>query len=1086
MKTTPATILAIPPVFLLLLAFTTSSFKPAENTRLPSTPVDSLFSQAVRLKSALKFDSASILLGQIAPQYQAQQQWDRYLECQSHLAYCLWISHQSEQAVALCQRMIQEGSQRLGPDAIELAGLYTVLGNVHADRRSQQDYEQCVAYYHRALEITQKHFGANHPAVSGAYERLGIARYLIDDYAGAIPFYEKALAYLDAPGPYNAGTYYKTHLNLGLNYFGMGQFRQALQHFSRARYYLSEVLGQKDARFVKASINMAEALIQLGEVDEALFTLEEARLLEEQVVEAGNKLKVYYRGCFGEAHEAKKDYEKAISYYQECLAYWDAGKRDDINGLILEHARMGACYLALQQTDRALRHFQQAVTLLDKYYEPDNFTWVEPLLSLGRAWRAKGERVEAQRVFRRALSIATGKMGQQHPVVGKIRMELASLQLASGQAAAAYEEALRAQGAFLLPGSEQLAQPPVERINNLTAFVANLELQGEIKTAQYEENGDLADLFMAEQSFLKSLTYSDSLKIGLQSSADVQQAQQQVYDLSEKALACLYTLWQLSGSEKYIREALLFFEKSKSDWLRTSSREWLARRYAGVPDSLVEKELSLRSQFTYYRELKRNAGSELLPEHTYKTAIWQERFVQSKRQLNTLLVQLEKEYPAYYRLKYGYRLAELDELTKTVREQQVSLITFFWGKKNAYAMCIDGKKAKWIKIADLDCVEQHLYDFEQAALAGNGRWQSDQEQRQAFRSFAENGFALYELLLKPALDGKDLHRLVLIPDGPLGQLPFQILPDSKLSEDELHAVDYRKFPYVLRRVSVQYEHSAILFLQPARPGPPRQNYLGFAPSYQNKNTLAAFFRGNERTTRASPAEREGWQALPYAQEEIWEIAELTGGDKMLGSDATEDRFRQLASKAGILHVAGHAYSDRNEPDYSALIFSEDPDRPEDGQLYAYELYNMPLQARLAVLSACNTGSGLVRRGEGVMSLSRTFRYAGCPSVMMSLWSANDASTRKIVIDFFRQLSQGKNKSVALQEATLEYLATVKSDQFTHPFYWGNFVVVGRDDALEFEVKAARYHWTLLLGSLLLIGSLAVSWWRKTITSTKPQ
>ena len=109
----------------------------------------------------------------------------------------------------------------------------------------------------------------------------------------------------------------------------------------------------------------------------------------------------------------------------------------------------------------------------------------------------------------------------------------------------------------------------------------------------------------------------------------------------------------------------------------------------------------------------------------------------------------------------------------------------------------------------------------------------------------------------------------------------------------------------------------------------------------------------------------------------------------------------------------------------------------------------------------------------IMSLSRAFQYAGCPSVSMSLWPANDVATKEVIVGFFRQLKQGLPKSEALQRASLDFLSNVKEDKLTHPFYWANFVVIGKDAPIRFENKTALFRpwvvWVAGLFGILALG-----------------
>lgn len=115
--------------------------------------------------------------------------------------------------------------------------------------------------------------------------------------------------------------------------------------------------------------------------------------------------------------------------------------------------------------------------------------------------------------------------------------------------------------------------------------------------------------------------------------------------------------------------------------------------------------------------------------------------------------------------------------------------------------------------------------------------------------------------------------------------------------------------------------------------------------------------------------------------------------------------------------------------------------------YLRALHHEPSCRFDRVPSACSTGEGRALRGEGIMSLSRGFIYAGCPSIVMSLWKAADDGTQKIMVHFYQALLQHTGKDIALQQAKLQYLSN--ADQITaHPFYWATFVLLGNPNAMK--------------------------------------
>lgn len=139
-----------------------------------------------------------------------------------------------------------------------------------------------------------------------------------------------------------------------------------------------------------------------------------------------------------------------------------------------------------------------------------------------------------------------------------------------------------------------------------------------------------------------------------------------------------------------------------------------------------------------------------------------------------------------------------------------------------------------------------------------------------------------------------------------------------------------------------------------------------------------------------------------------------------------------------------------DPMYSRLVLSKDGagvDADADGYLHAYEIYELDLRAQLAVLTACETGTGMNEAGEGVRSLGYSFAFAGCPSLITSLWSIDEKVSAEIIERFYAHLADGLPKHEALRKAKLEHLAAA-SDELALPFYWAGLVLIGDVEPVE--------------------------------------
>jgi CHAT domain-containing protein len=207
--------------------------------------------------------------------------------------------------------------------------------------------------------------------------------------------------------------------------------------------------------------------------------------------------------------------------------------------------------------------------------------------------------------------------------------------------------------------------------------------------------------------------------------------------------------------------------------------------------------------------------------------------------------------------------------------------------------------------------------------------------------------------------------------------------------------------------------------------------------------------------------------IPGVEEEIKGIKKALSAKTLAGSNATENHFKEIAGKYNILHFAMHTLVNNDKPMLSKLVFYQDKDTLEDGMLNTYELFGMNLNAGLAVLSACNTGTGRLMKGEGMMNLARGFIYAGVPGIVMTLWSVEDQSSAEIVQKFYEYLEDGMSKDEALRQAKLDLLN--QGDPLrSHPYYWAAYVTIGDYSPMKF-VKPL---WATILFSLIILLSTA--------------
>lgn len=274
---------------------------------------------------------------------------------------------------------------------------------------------------------------------------------------------------------------------------------------------------------------------------------------------------------------------------------------------------------------------------------------------------------------------------------------------------------------------------------------------------------------------------------------------------------------------------------------------------------------------------------------------------------------------------------------------------------------------------------------------------------------------LHKVLIEPIADqlpSDPNSHVVFIPDDALFLVPFPALQDAEGRYlIEKHTIRTAPAIRVLELVEASGQRTA------------------------NQNALVV---GNPTMPFYSSKlgeEPQQLSNLPNAELEANAIADLLNTQAITGSQATKKAIVEQMPQAGIIHLATHGLLDHYEGLGSAIALT--PSSSDDGLLTANEILDMKLKANLVVLSACDTGRGVIT-GDGVIGLSRSFMVAGVPSVVVSLWSVPDAPTAMLMTQFYQNLQQTPDKAQALRQAML---TTLK--EYPSPLDWAAFTLIGK-------------------------------------------
>ena len=448
--------------------------------------------------------------------------------------------------------------------------------------------------------------------------------------------------------------------------------------------------------------------------------------------------------------------------------------------------------------------------------------------------------------------------------------------------------------------------------------------------------------------------------------------------------------------------------------------------------------------------------------------------------------QIRTASPRYASLTAGKPLS-LAEVQSGVLDDQTVLLEYSLGRDASYLWAVTKSAVSLYKLparqvldklaTDLRAqlipskLQRRIVGIDVMADSQRGLGVSTAPFAEDAAAFVTASSALYKAAVEPAGAVLGEKRLLIVGDGALNYVPFEALVKSPES------ADYSSLPYLIKTNEVIYAPSASVVgvIKQQNSNRDGRAMLILADPVFNSNDArakGAAVSANANETRGlgiqsaladvtgqdagAAAGSARMQGLPLARltgtrteaEQIVKLAKTSGtqADMWLDLDANEGNIETHdVTKYRVVHIATHGLLNAERPQFTGLVLSLVGNKTEDGFLRTDEVFNLRLGSPLVMLSACETGLGKEKRGEGVMGLTRAFMYAGAPTVGVSLWSVADKSTAELMTDFYKRLlgfpvgPAAVSPSAAMRDAQLAMIAGKK---YSAPFYWAPFVLVG--------------------------------------------
>jgi|GEM_PF-1460912 len=829
---------------------------------------------------------------------------------------------------------------------------------------------------------------------------------------------------------------------LGITLYRLGLLETAWQQFSTALEVARKQGNEREQG--KALTNLSAVAIQTGNFRQAAEFLREAIARGKTVARLTN---------LGAVHSYLRDYENALLAFNEALEL--AEKENDFRRKITLWNNIGAIYWLQGNHEQALYCLQRALEIASQ--TQDLFRTAPVHLTLGLVYTDLGEFELAEKHFVELLDISR-RLGDRVREVGAL-IRLGHLKNRGKK----WDEAVK----FL-----EEAVHAATKLNHQPSLALALLTLG----VSYESK---KQFYKALEAYQKALSIWQSIgdnwmlawtwnnlgdayrklsveQIGVQKERDLQRAVDAYWQsvrLMEKvregaggetmgaqfAQNASYPFYQLADLLAQMRRMEEAFEISE----RMRARSLLELMQLA---SLLEQETATFEAGKVYDELKQRIAElegqllramaspspnrELIERLQKELADVRNEFEQQRDMLRLRRWQLlptnrgQIDFNAWRQLRLPDDTAVLVYL---VTEQRTLLFV------------LTSKEGVWQ-------IHGFVLPVTKKQLEEDTAWLRERvEQRRPVGATLQR---LYVALVKPAekvLSGK--RKLIVIPDGPLYAIPFQVLQD----ENGL---------YLIERFTIAYIPSltTLWSLQKRKPSAtslargigaggihPPQNFGQVSPAPTNDRVSLRNSPKWQWTGIAVVNFGSNIEPLPYAREEVRWISELFAQTfpkssirVFVDASATKQIATQALKESRWVHFATHAILEPKRPLYSRLIFT--PLKGQDNLLRAFEVLDLgQTPCEMVVLSACETGLGKALQGEGLIGLVWTFMAAGTKTLVASQWTVNDLSTAHLMRAYYKFLLNGLQPAEAMRRAQISLLS---QRQFHHPYYWAAFVVWG--------------------------------------------
>ncbi|MDN5214688.1 CHAT domain-containing protein [Fulvivirgaceae bacterium BMA12] len=1002
-------------------------------------------------------DSAIFYYKKAAVIFKNNGDWGDYIRCRNEIGYNYYILSEYSMAKECIQTTLNIGLKYLGDTLPEIAFSYKNMGVIYGGKG---DYKNEIINYNKALEILLNH-GGSPEDIANIYNDIGFHYGNVGEYDKELSYYNKALDIFITIYGEDSDKFTEIYNNIGYCYGNKGNNRKELEYYQKVLALELKATDQNIDALARARNNIGYCYYFEGDYDKALLFYNKALNSWQEIFLEENLNISHSYNNIGSCYLHLKDFQKALNFFEKSLKIKVKLSKNEENVWAANvYSNISRSYLGLGDSKNGLENIVKALKIQKRFKKH-----IDAARSYGimADFYVKEEPKKALFFYKKAKTSFINIFGNKHPYIGESCLNLGKYYLKQKKwnlAIRQFQNALTALVADF-DDSNITTNPLLHNISSEITLLEVLRLKAETLETLYTNQPNTDEyLISAFNTYQLATKLIDTLRYDYteRSAQNLTENSMPVY---EGAIRTAYELFKKNQGMEYVQLAFKIVQKSKAFLLVQALNDAEAKYFTGIPDSLIEKERILKINLANYQKQLNLARNK---KDSSKIKGFQNILFEFSEEHKELIQKLELNYPNYYQLKHERYVSTINNIRRSLLDENSVLLEYFVGESSIYIFSLTNQEFHVYSIKKPFDFDNLVRNFRKSV--GDYRFITDSISY-ANRLYINSAHRLYQLLLSKPLNEISIppEKITIAPSGTLGYVNFDVLlTKPPMSTNEFN---FKNLDYLIKDYQLSYIYSTATLINRRTTSGKRLTKLkfgGYASEYDSSYPINGDSMHHDLTAQLV---RSGNLPLLGALKEVKKISQMTGGEAWVGKLSTERNFKKNADRYGILHLSMHALLNDTNPLFSQLLFTQSNDSIEDNLLNVMEIYNMRFNADLVVLSACNSGYGKIKRGEGIMSLARAFAYAGCPSIVMSLWQVPDDETFTLMVEFYTNILKGKSKDHALRSAKLHYLAQTENPSKAHPFFWAAFVPLGDMTDVQIDRPFSKLY-ILISGTFMFI------------------